>query len=161
MKFLKFVRPCDTKVIRDDYSDHVKRGSNLPGLDYGCDTGDKIYATANGVVEIAETATNDTSGISITIKHPSGYRSYYFHLSKLLVKKGDRVKAGDLIAKSGNTGTTSTGPHLHFAIRNSSGKVIDPARWFAKNRQQEKALEAEAQAAQELLTAPTTPITEG
>ena len=146
MTFVKYVRPCDTKIVRDDFAAHVARNSFIPGLDYACDTGDKIYATADGVVQVADNVANDGGGISIVLKHRGGMTSHYLHLSKLLVKKGERVKAGQKIALSGNTGTQTTGAHLHFALVAKDGKRIDPAKWFAKNRRQEKALKAEAAA---------------
>ena len=55
-------------------------------------------------------------GNLVVIQHEHGYRSYYGHLSRPLVKVGDRVKHGAVIARSGNTGRT-TGPHLHFEVR--------------------------------------------
>lgn len=123
---LIYERPCKTKIIRDDFADHVRRGSNLPGVDYGCKTGDRVYATADGVVITVSHATNTPSGNMVTLRHRDGRKSYYLHLSTTLVKVGKRVKRGDLIARSGNSGTTSTGPHLHFTIRNVFGKCVDP-----------------------------------
>lgn len=126
-----YERPCKTKIIRDDFSDHVKRGSNLPGLDYACKTGDSVYATADGqVVAVSHTA-NTASGIMVTLRHRDGRKSYYLHLSRILVGVGKRVKAGHLIARSGNTGH-STGPHLHFAIRDKNGKCVDPEKLLPK-----------------------------
>lgn len=65
------------------------------------------------------------------IKHANGKYSQYAHLSKIEVKVGDRVKTGDEIAKSGNTGNSS-GPHLHFEIRNSPnyGSALDPVSYL-------------------------------
>jgi murein DD-endopeptidase MepM/ murein hydrolase activator NlpD len=62
-----------------------------------------------------------------TIKHSNGFQTGYAHLSKVLVKKGEKVKRGSVIALSGNTGR-STGPHVHLTLRNSSGALIDPAK---------------------------------
>lgn len=161
MPDVDYVRPCKTKTIRDDFKAHVARGSVLPGLDYACNSGDKIYATANGTVVLAEAAANDVRGISIEIKHPDGNRSHYLHLSKLLVKTGQRVKAGDTIALSGNTGVTSTGAHLHFAIKDKRGKAIDPAKILkreAKEARIEKREAAAAAATPEVTSAsPATP----
>lgn len=124
---LEYKRPCKTHVIRDDFEDHKKRGSNLPGLDYACETGDQVYATAKGMILSVSHLDNSASGINIVIRHPDGQKSYYLHLSRILVGVGKRVQAGDLIAKSGNTGH-STGPHLHFAIRNNKGVCVDPKK---------------------------------
>ncbi|MFZ4414654.1 MAG: M23 family metallopeptidase, partial [Bacteroidales bacterium] len=71
---------------------------------------------------------NDTvfgGGLSMRIKHFNGYSTGYCHLSVQLVKIGQLVKEGEQIAKVGSTGA-STGPHLHFAVRNADGVNIDP-----------------------------------
>jgi len=79
----------------------------------------------------------------------------YLHLSKIQVKKGQHVSAGDTIALSGATGTTVTGAHLHLSVVDKHGKFIDPEKWFSKNKKEAKALEAEAQAA--TIPVPETP----
>ena len=155
MTFIKYVRPCDTKVIRDGFAEHVARNSFIPGFDYACDIGDNVYATADGIVEIADNVANDGGGISITLKHRDGMTSHYLHLSKLLVKQGDRVKAGKRIAFSGNTGTQTTGAHLHFALVAKDGTRIDPAIWFAQNARQEKRITIRERL-KALVTKPTT-----
>ena len=71
---------------------------------------------------------NQPSGRHIIIRHSDGRKSYYLHLSVLRVKVGERVKGGDIIGLSGNTGTTTTGPHLHFSIRNPFGICVDPLK---------------------------------
>ena len=63
-------------------------------------------------------------GNMVEIDHGHGLTTRYAHLSKILVKKGERVVAGATIAKSGNSGR-STGPHLHYEIRRN-GKAINP-----------------------------------
>lgn len=63
-------------------------------------------------------------GKFIIVKHATGF-SYYAHLSDLQVRVGDKVKAGERIALSGNTGK-STGPHLHFEYRNFDWEIQDP-----------------------------------
>ncbi|MCK9235143.1 MAG: M23 family metallopeptidase [Weeksellaceae bacterium] len=67
-------------------------------------------------------------GLYIKIKHSDKYETLYMHLSQLLTKKGDYVKAGDIIGISGNTGN-STGPHLHFAVK-ENGKFIEPSSFL-------------------------------
>lgn len=132
MTDVDYVRPCKTRETRDGFKAHVARGSVLPGLDYACDTGDKVFATADGKVIQADNNPNDVRGRSIQIRHPDGRRSHYLHLSELKVKNGDHVKAGELIALSGNTGTTSTGAHLHFAIQGRDGHCLDPENLLKK-----------------------------
>lgn len=135
-KFVEYQRPCRTTVVRDDFKDHVARGSVLPGTDYGCNTGDKVFAAANGTVIEVDNAPVDARGISLKLHHSDGNTTHYLHLSRILVRKGQRVKRGDLIAYSGNTGTTSTGAHLHFAIQDDDGKCFDYTPFLAKNQKQ-------------------------
>lgn len=71
-------------------------------------------------------------GYLVEIRHPDGYTSRYGHNSKLLVKEGDKVKAGSVIARSGSTGR-STGPHLHFEIRKEN-MALDPDHFLKKNK---------------------------
>lgn len=152
MPDVDYVRPCKTKVTRDNFADHVARGSVLPGLDYATKVGDKVFATANGRVTLADPNPNQVRGTNVIIKHADGRESHYLHLSKLLVKKGDRVTAGEVIALSGNSGTTSTGPHLHFAIKGRNGKCVDPATIL---RREAKEARVEARNATENATEPT------
>jgi murein DD-endopeptidase MepM/ murein hydrolase activator NlpD len=139
-----YVRPCKTRETRDDFADHVARGSVLPGLDYGCNTGDRVFATAAGIVVGSSNNANQVRGKNVTIKHRDGRESHYLHLSKVVVGNGTRVKAGDLIGLAGNTGTTSTGAHLHFAIKDRSGKCIDPAKLLRKELKEKRAEKAAA-----------------
>ena len=82
-----------------------------------------VSAAADGVVIVAS---NDVGhyGTAVFIDHQNGYVTHYGHLSKLLVRVGQKVKAGKLIAKSGSTGR-STGPHLHFTIKKND-KSLNP-----------------------------------
>ena len=85
--------------------------------------GTNVSATAAGVVISADW--DDNLGNLVVIDHENGYITMYGHNQKLLVKKGDRVLKGDIIALSGNTGH-STAPHLHYEIIKDN-KPIDPA----------------------------------
>lgn len=95
------------------------------GLDLAGRVGTPIYATADGkVVRVQKRRTG--LGWIVQIDHQYGYETFYGHLSKILVKKGDRVHRGDKIAEMGNTGR-STGPHLHYEIHRD-GRPVNP--WF-------------------------------
>jgi murein DD-endopeptidase MepM/ murein hydrolase activator NlpD len=144
MTDVDYMRPCKTKEINDNYAQHVARGSFSPGMDYNCGVGEAIYATANGVVASATTNLHSSAGMAILIQHRDGNLSHYFHLSHVMVNNGQRVKKGDLIAKSGNTGTATTGPHLHFAIKDRSGHFIDPEKLLAKEAVEAKKEKAKA-----------------
>ena len=93
-------------------------GRNHEGIDIANKVGTPIYATDNGIVVESEYKSNGYGNI-IIIDHQNGYISYYAHCSKLYAKPGDVVAKGDLIAAIGNTGR-STGPHLHFEIRENN-----------------------------------------
>jgi len=90
------------------------------GLDIANQPGTAIYATADGMVT---TTDYDTSyGKRIIINHGNGYETLYAHLYSYLVRVGDRVSKGQIIGLMGNSGL-STGPHLHYEVRNAGGKV--------------------------------------
>jgi murein DD-endopeptidase MepM/ murein hydrolase activator NlpD len=94
------------------------------GVDFGLPVGTPIVAPSMGVVEKA-TFTRST-GYYIVVRHSNGLSTVYMHLSKLLVSPGQRVNAGSVIARSGNTGL-STGPHLHYEVR-LNGRAVNPLR---------------------------------
>ncbi len=97
------------------------------GVDFAVPSGTEIIAVADGKIENANWG--KSYGIQAVQKVAGGW-VIYAHLSKLDVKPGDVVKAGQRIGASGNTGNSS-GPHLHFEMRDnirwSAGKDIDPA----------------------------------
>lgn len=101
-----------------------------PGTDFSLPTGSPIYATGDGVVKFARKSFGGY-GNQIEINHGFGYRTKYAHLSEFLVKKGQRVKRGQVIAYSGNTGR-STAPHLHYEVI-KDGKKINPVHYFSKD----------------------------
>jgi murein DD-endopeptidase MepM/ murein hydrolase activator NlpD len=96
------------------------------GLDFLAETGTPIRAAASGIVLSAE-RTPDYGNI-VKIDHGSGVETRYAHTSKMLVKAGDRVEKGQVIAEVGNTGR-STGPHLHFEVR-LNGASLDPRKYL-------------------------------
>jgi murein DD-endopeptidase MepM/ murein hydrolase activator NlpD len=97
------------------------------GLDIANDVGTPVYATADGVVEFSG-RTGGGYGIMIEIDHGYGYSTAYAHLSKTLVREGQRVRRGELIARSGRTGLVS-GPHLHYEVRHK-GLRLNPIDFF-------------------------------
>jgi murein DD-endopeptidase MepM/ murein hydrolase activator NlpD len=94
------------------------------GVDYGAPTGTPVYAIANGTVIFR--GCGDAYGEYVCIRHDNGHESRYSHLSRILVKKGQRVKQRQTIGLVGSTGR-STGPHLFFEII-ADGKRIDPTK---------------------------------
>ncbi|WP_020167725.1 MULTISPECIES: M23 family metallopeptidase [Methylotenera] len=98
------------------------------GLDFSADTGTPIWAAADGIVTSAE-RTPDYGNI-VKIDHGSGLETRYAHASKLLVKAGERVVKGQIVAQVGSTGR-STGPHLHYEIR-LNGNALDPRKYLHK-----------------------------
>ncbi len=94
------------------------------GLDIAANVGTPVVATADGVV--ARVKYSPGYGKMVIIDHGYGYRTVFGHNSKILVKAGQHIKRGDVIAKVGNTGR-STGPHLHYELR-LNGVPIDPRK---------------------------------
>jgi|TARA_A200000113_G_scaffold45665_1_gene37100 murein DD-endopeptidase MepM/ murein hydrolase activator NlpD len=105
------------------------------GMDFSARKGTPIYATGNGVVKRAD---NRSSGYGkhIRIDHGFGYVSLYAHLSKYNVRRGQRVKRGDIIGYVGNTGR-SVGPHLHYEIFKDK-KKINPLNFYYGNLSQKE-----------------------
>jgi murein DD-endopeptidase MepM/ murein hydrolase activator NlpD len=95
------------------------------GLDLAGKIGDPIYATNDGIVEVA--GFYPIRGGLTGINHGAGVVSLYFHQSQILVKIGQRIKKGQLIGKVGNTGF-STAPHLHWEMR-VRAEATDPKQW--------------------------------
>lgn len=113
-------------VITSDFGPrNIGTGStNHRGLDFRAPVGTNVYAPADGTVIAVWNDTQYGGGLSIKIQHSDGYETSYCHLDRQLVKPGDTVMAGCIIAKTGNTGT-STGPHLHYGIKYNNNP-IDP-----------------------------------
>ncbi|MGB3860791.1 MAG: peptidoglycan DD-metalloendopeptidase family protein [Candidatus Aminicenantaceae bacterium] len=96
-----------------------------PGVDVATHHGNPVMATADGLV--LSTQTDRIGGKTIKISHPnSGYVTIYCHLSKYMVKPGERVKRGDTIGLVGQTGR-ARGPHVHYEVR-LNGKRLNP--WY-------------------------------
>jgi murein DD-endopeptidase MepM/ murein hydrolase activator NlpD len=96
------------------------------GIDLNCNTGTEVRSPGNGKVIVVERQAG--FGLVVEIDHGFGYKTIYAHLSKAIIKKGDLVKRGQIIAKSGNSGLSS-GPHLHFEVHHN-GIAVDPTDFF-------------------------------
>ena len=117
------------KVI-SHYGSRGGRGHS--GTDIKTKANDSILAAFDGEVVFSEPYYG--YGNLIRIKHANGLETYYSHNSKNLVKVGDHVKAGDVIALTGRTGRAST-EHLHFETR-INGQHVNSARFFDHERHQ-------------------------
>ncbi|MFA7687105.1 MAG: M23 family metallopeptidase [Moheibacter sp.] len=104
----------------------LKIGKMHNGLDFSAHVGTPIYATGDGKVK--SVGRHGGYGNVVVISHGYGYETLYAHMSKFKVRKGQKIKRGDVIGTVGNTGL-STGPHLHYEIH-KDGKEIDPISYF-------------------------------
>jgi murein DD-endopeptidase MepM/ murein hydrolase activator NlpD len=84
------------------------------GLDYGVKKNTPVFAAADGVVVFSDYTLEN--GFVLIIQHKDNYKTFYKHCSQLLKQERDYVHMGELIALSGNTGSNTTGPHLHFEL---------------------------------------------
>lgn len=96
------------------------------GLDFSAPIGTEVYATGNAKVVFV--GWRQGYGNTVELDHGYGYTTLYAHLYKALVRVGQKVKRGDIIALVGNTGK-SVGPHLHYEVR-IHNKPVDPKNYF-------------------------------
>ncbi len=94
------------------------------GVDFKLPIGTPVYAPSEGTVTYAGYMRG--GGYTVIINHKGGYTTVYMHLSKFDVRKGQKVRIGQVIAKSGNTGY-STGSHLHYEVH-INGRAVDPLK---------------------------------
>lgn len=97
------------------------------GLDIAVAEGTDVVAVKSGTV--TEVRTSATYGKLLQYETKDGYRVMYAHLSDILVRKGDEIKQGQIVAKSGNTGL-STGPHLHYSLWKGD-ELLDPMKYLS------------------------------
>lgn len=100
------------------------------GIDFGASKGTPIYAFEAGLVEFA--GWRGGYGKAVIINHGAGKSTLYGHASKLFVRQGERVVAGQKIGKIGSTGM-STGPHLHFEVR-LNNKPVNPRPYLEQHK---------------------------
>ena len=98
------------------------RRRNHKGVDLAAPTGTPVYATADGLISMAQRYSS--YGNYVQIEHGAEMQTRYAHLSKYVVEPGTRVSKGDLIGYVGSTGR-STGPHLHYEVR-VNGEAVNP-----------------------------------
>lgn len=131
------IRPVATEDawISASYS-HSRRHpvllNNRPhtGIDISAHHGDPILATARGTVTYVGRIPG--YGKLVELDHGYGYRTRYAHASRILVRRGEQVERGDVIAEVGDTGI-STGPHVHYEVL-VDGRPVDPHPFFLDDR---------------------------
>jgi hypothetical protein len=125
--------------LPEKYRDHITWGYNMEaihpitrkqtvhqGIDVAAPTGTSVFASAGGVVKLAE---NESGwGNLVILEHGDGYTTFYAHLDEITVKAGSGVSKGEVIGRVGNTGQ-STGSHLHYEVR-KNGEHLDPANFY-------------------------------
>ncbi|WP_420141631.1 M23 family metallopeptidase [Sphingomonas sp.] len=139
-------RPVNTATYTSGYgvrSDPFRGSAAMhAGIDLAAPQGTAIYATADGIVGRAERSGG--YGNLVEINHGKGLQTRFGHLSRILVRSGDRVKRGQLIALMGSTGR-STGSHLHYEVR-IDGHAVNPVP-FLQSTDYVMALEARTEVA--------------
>lgn len=96
------------------------------GIDIAAPLNSNVIAPKYG--KVVSTGRSKTYGNYIMIKHQANFTTFYAHLNKILVKKGDKIKVGEIIGKVGQTGR-ATGPHLHFEVR-KDGQTLNPEKFI-------------------------------
>ena len=130
IRHIPSIRPVDGGFLnsnfgyRQDPIDNVRRFHQ--GQDFAVPTGTPIFAPADGIVKRAYYIGG--FGNHIKIGHSSGYTTTFSHLSKIFVRHGQKIKRGDVIGETGNTGR-STAPHLHYEVH-YYGTPKDPLDYF-------------------------------
>ena len=125
---LTFIMPVQGKIT-DGFGPRTPptptSSSYHKGIDVAAPEGAPIVASAEGQVIFC--APDGSYGNVTRIKHPNGYTTVYAHQSRIGVRSGQNVRQGENIGSVGTTGD-STGPHLHFEIRDAGGSPIDPMK---------------------------------
>ncbi|MBP5477182.1 MAG: M23 family metallopeptidase [Paludibacteraceae bacterium] len=96
------------------------------GMDFSAKTGTDVFATGNA--KVVYVGWRQGFGNTVILDHGYGYQTLYAHLFKSLVRVGQKVKRGDIIALVGNTGA-SVGPHLHYEVH-QNGRPVDPRNYY-------------------------------
>ena len=102
------------------------------GLDFAIEIGNPVYSTGDGVVaEVRINHSKSGFGCYVLVDHGFGYKTRYAHLSAVYVQEGMKVKRGDFLGKTGNTGKSS-GPHLHYEVI-YMGRPVNPVNYLDLN----------------------------
>ncbi len=115
------IKPVTGAMITDKFGKRrdpfAKRTKHHNGIDLRANYGRKIFAAGAGVVEFVRSRYRKNTGYGkvVVINHGFGYKTLYGHLSRIAVRKGQKVERWDLIGHSGDTGR-ATGPHLHYEV---------------------------------------------
>jgi len=117
--------PLEGKIIKSFSAESDREKKEHSGIDISARIGTEIRVTADGVID--SVGQDKRYGNLVIINHENGYKTYYSSCSKIYVKKGERVKRGDVIALSGKTGRPT--PHLHYEIR-KDGVPVDPGEYI-------------------------------
>ncbi|MEU4802057.1 M23 family metallopeptidase [Actinosynnema sp. NPDC023587] len=122
-------RPKYSRPANGDFTSGFggRWGTMHNGIDIAGPIGTPILAAADGVVIEAGQASG--FGLWVRVEHPDGTITVYGHVDTYSVRQGQRVQAGEQIARMGNRGF-STGPHLHFEVWNPGGMKINPLGWL-------------------------------
>lgn len=128
------IQPISNKNLRHEPSGYGWRTHPIyktqifhMGMDFAAPTGTEIYATGDGAVERADN-TAQGYGNHVIINHGYGYKTLYAHMTKMVVRQGQKVKRGQLIGYVGSTGL-STAPHVHYEVERN-GEKINPINFY-------------------------------
>jgi hypothetical protein len=128
------ILPCHIKFIKNPPGGFGKRINPIykteefhSGVDIGAPEGTPIYATGDGVVEVAESS-DEGYGNHVVISHGYGYKTLYGHMLELQCEEGKKVKRGECIGLVGSTGL-STNPHIHYEVI-KNGEKVNPIHYY-------------------------------
>lgn len=125
----RWVRPVSAGVV-SAYG--MRWGRMHKGIDFGSGYGAPIRAVGDGrVIGAGYLASENGYGKIVLVRHAGGVVTAYAHMSRVSVRSGERVKAGEVLGRVGSTGH-STGPHLHFEVR-IGGSQVNPVRWLRRH----------------------------
>jgi murein DD-endopeptidase MepM/ murein hydrolase activator NlpD len=108
----------------------IKSGFRTPdrpthnGVDIAAPVGTPVRASDGGIV--ASTYYHEAGGNSMLLDYDNGFRAGFAHLSAYNAAEGQRVERGQVVAYTGNTGAHTTGPHLHYTLRDREGEYVNP-----------------------------------